>query len=207
MRQHTSRRRLLADLEGLADLSLNDLRQVAVVLLARRRAEPCPLDALRQGVTIDGIRYGAIEATVDRLQGSNSWLTFAIREGKNREVKNVLGHLGLAVNRLIRVSFGPFQLGDLAEGAIEEVRTRTLRDQLGERVAALAGADFSGPRMEREAPPAGTPHRSHEARPAHGEMERKRAPQQRRRDSERMGEPERARREKRRSFKPRGKRN
>jgi 23S rRNA pseudouridine2605 synthase len=61
----------------------------------------------------------------------------------------VLGHLGLAVNRLIRVSFGPFRLGDLAEGAIEEVKTRTLRDQLGDRIAALAGADFSGPRIER----------------------------------------------------------
>jgi 23S rRNA pseudouridine2605 synthase len=67
-----------------------------------------------------------------------------MREGKNREVKNVLGHLGLAVNRLIRVSFGPFQLGDLAEGAVTEVRTRHLREQLGERIAAVAGADFSG---------------------------------------------------------------
>src|SRR5207302_3940719 len=82
---------------------------------------------------------------LDRAQGSNVWLTFAIREGKNREVKNVLGHLGLSVNRLIRVSFGPFQLGDLAEGAIEEVRTRVLREQLGERVAASARVDFSGP--------------------------------------------------------------
>jgi 23S rRNA pseudouridine2605 synthase len=111
------------------------------------------LDRLRAGVAIDGVRYGAIEATVDRAQGSNAWLTFAIREGKNREVKNVLGHLGLAVNRLIRVSFGPFRLGDLAVGAIEEVRTRTLREQLGERVAALAGADFAAPRMERELDP------------------------------------------------------
>ena len=108
------------------------------------------LDALRRGITIDGVRYGEIEATVDRAQGSNVWLTFAIREGKNREVKNVLGHLGLAVNRLIRVSFGPFRLGDLSEGAIEEVKTRTLRDQLGDRIAALAGADFSGPRIERD---------------------------------------------------------
>ena len=108
------------------------------------------LDALRRGITIDGVRYGEIEATVDRSQGSNVWLTFAIREGKNREVKNVLGHLGLAVNRLIRVSFGPFRLGDLSEGAVEEVKTRTLRDQLGDRIAALAGADFSGPRIERD---------------------------------------------------------
>jgi 23S rRNA pseudouridine2605 synthase len=103
------------------------------------------LDALRRGITIDGVRYGEIEATVDRSQGSNVWLTFAIREGKNREVKNVLGHLGLAVNRLIRVSFGPFQLGDLPEGAVDEVRTRHLREQLGERVANAAGLDFAGP--------------------------------------------------------------
>jgi 23S rRNA pseudouridine2605 synthase len=103
------------------------------------------LDALRAGVTIDGIRYGPIEATLDRVQGSNVWLTFAIREGKNREVRNVLGHLGLAVNRLIRVSFGPFQLADLAEGAVEEVRTRVLRDQLGNKIVSLAQADFDGP--------------------------------------------------------------
>ncbi len=72
------------------------------------------------------------------------WLTFAMREGKNREVKNVLGHLGLAVNRLIRVSFGPFQLGDLPEGAVDEVRTRHLREQLGERVADRGGVGFRG---------------------------------------------------------------
>jgi 23S rRNA pseudouridine2605 synthase len=103
------------------------------------------LDALRGGVTIGGIRYGSIEAALERVQGSNLWLTFAIREGKNREVRNVLGELGLTVTRLIRVSFGPFQLAELAEGAVEEVRTRVLREQLGERLAALAGADFSAP--------------------------------------------------------------
>jgi len=107
------------------------------------------LDGLRAGVTIDGIRYREIEATLERVQGSNLWLTFAIREGKNREVRSVLGHLGLSVTRLIRVSFGPFALGDLAEGALEEVRTRVLREQLGARVAALSGADFSGPVIER----------------------------------------------------------
>jgi 23S rRNA pseudouridine2605 synthase len=103
------------------------------------------LDRLRAGITIDGVRYGTIEATLDRSQGSNVWLTFAIREGKNREVRNVLGALGLQVNRLIRVSYGPFQLGELPAGAVEEVRTRTLRDQLGERLATLAGADFAAP--------------------------------------------------------------
>ncbi len=120
---------------------------------AHGRVRPEQLAALREGITIGGIRYGAIEARLDREQGSNVWLTFAMREGKNREVKNVLGHLGLSVNRLIRLSFGPFQLGELPEGAIEEVRTRHLREQLGERVAALAGADFAGPVLQREAEP------------------------------------------------------
>ncbi len=110
------------------------------------------LDGLRDGIEVDGIRYGAIEAVLDREQGSNVWLTFAMREGKNREIRNVLGHLGLAVNRLIRVSYGPFQLGDLPDGAVEEVKTRALREQIGERIAAVAGADFSGPLLEREAP-------------------------------------------------------
>jgi 23S rRNA pseudouridine2605 synthase len=103
------------------------------------------LDRLHAGITIEGVRYGAIEATLDRTQGSNVWLTFAIREGKNREVRNVLGALGMQVNRLIRVSYGPFQLGELPAGAVEEVRSRTLRDQLGERLIALAGADFTAP--------------------------------------------------------------
>jgi 23S rRNA pseudouridine2605 synthase len=124
------------------------------------------LDELRAGITFDGISYGAIDAQLDRVQGSNLWLTFAIREGKNREVRNVLGHLDLSVTRLIRVSFGPFQLGELAEGAIEEVRTRVLREQLGERLVALAGADFSTPAVpsrnspSREAPAGGKDKRS-----------------------------------------------
>jgi 23S rRNA pseudouridine2605 synthase len=112
------------------------------------------LDRLRPGVTIDGVRYGPIEATVDRVQGSNVWLTIGIREGKNREVRNVLRHLGLAVNRLIRTSFGPFQLGDLPDGGIEEVKTRILRDQLGDKLAKAAGADFSAPLAERAPPDA-----------------------------------------------------
>ena len=103
------------------------------------------LDELRDGVTVDGIRYGPIEATLDREQTSNVWITFAMREGKNREVRNVLRHLGLHVARLIRVSFGPFQLGEIGEGKVEEVPTRVLRDQLGEKLARLAGADFAAP--------------------------------------------------------------
>jgi 23S rRNA pseudouridine2605 synthase len=110
------------------------------------------LDPLRSGVTVDGVRYGPIEATLDRAQGSNVWLTFAIREGKNREVRNVLGHLDLAVTRLIRVSFGPFQLGELADGEVEEIKTRVLREQLGERIVAQSGADFSAAISHREEP-------------------------------------------------------
>ncbi len=104
------------------------------------------LDALNEGVSIDGVDYEPIHATLDRVQGRNVWLTLDLREGKNREVKVVLEHLGLMVNRLIRVSFGPFQLGDLREGDAEEIRTRMLKDQLGDRLAAEAGADFDGPR-------------------------------------------------------------
>src|SRR5262249_8952173 len=140
-----------------------------------------------------GIRYGPIEATLEHAQGSNVWLGFAIREGKNREVKNVLGHLGLKVNRLIRVAFGPFQLGELPPGAIVEVKTRALREALGEKVAALAGADFAGPLEVREARPG-----PGAARAPRGRDEGKR--KHRRADDERRGQPELARREKRRGW-------
>ena len=103
------------------------------------------LDELKKGVEVDGVKYGSIDATLERDQGANVWLVFAIREGKNREVRNVMAHLGLEVNRLIRVSYGPFQLGELAEGTVEEVKTRVLREQLGEKIATLAGADFNRP--------------------------------------------------------------
>ena len=93
--------------------------------------DPAALAGLAGGISIDGVHYGPIEASVDKIQGSNAWLTFAIREGKNREVKKVCEHLGLQVSRLIRTSFGPFQLGDLERGAIAEVPTRVLAEQLG----------------------------------------------------------------------------
>ena len=108
------------------------------------------LDALSGGITIDGVDYLGIEAKLDRQQGSNAWITLGLREGKNREIKKVLEHLGLAVNRLIRVSFGPFELGDLAEGEAAEVRTRVLRDQLGAKLAKEAQADFDAPLNARE---------------------------------------------------------
>ena len=103
------------------------------------------LDELKRGVEVDGVKYGPIDATLERDQGANVWLVFAIREGKNREVRNVMAHLGLEVNRLIRISYGPFQLAELPEGAVEEVKTRVLREQLGEKIATLAGADFNRP--------------------------------------------------------------
>ena len=129
---------------------------------AHGRVEQQALDALRYGVTIDGMVYGAIEAEVDRVQGSNVWLIIGLREGKNREVKRVLEHLGLSVTRLIRVSYGPFQLGDLQEGEAREVRGRVLRDQLGEKLAAAAGADFEAP---IRAPQERKPEKAKRARP------------------------------------------
>jgi 23S rRNA pseudouridine2605 synthase len=89
------------------------------------------LKGLEQGVEIGGVRYGPIEAKIEKSQGDNVWMTVAIREGKNREVKKICEHVGLQVNRLIRISFGPFQLGELPRGGIEEVPQKFWQDQLG----------------------------------------------------------------------------
>jgi 23S rRNA pseudouridine2605 synthase len=100
------------------------------------------LDTLKDGVEIDGVRYGPVEATLDGHQGGgNVWVTVGLREGKNREVKNILASLDLKVNRLIRVSFGPFQLMDLGEGKAESVKRRVLADQLGPEVSKQFGLD------------------------------------------------------------------
>jgi len=106
------------------------------------KVEESALAGLREGIAVDGVFYGAIEATLDREQGTNAWLTIGLREGKNREVKNILGSLGLDVTRLIRISYGPFQLDDLAEGHVLEIKGRVLRDQLGERLIEDSGANF-----------------------------------------------------------------
>ena len=111
------------------------------------------LDRLRNGIAVEGVRYGPIEATLDREQGANVWLTVGIREGKNREVRKVMEALGLKVNRLIRVAYGPFELGDLDDGAVEEVQTDELRKQLGPEIAMQAQADFEAPLIEHEAQP------------------------------------------------------
>ena len=112
---------------------------------AHGKVDVARLEGLKDGIAVDGVLYGSIEAVVDREQGSNTWLMVAIREGKNREVKKVLAAIGLEVNRLIRVSYGPFQLGELGTGEIVEIRGRILRDQLGERLVRESGADFDAP--------------------------------------------------------------
>jgi len=97
------------------------------------------LRALSQGITIDGVRYGGIDAVLDRQQGSNAWLTMGLREGKNREIRRVMEYLGYSVSRLLRISYGPFQLGLLEPGQVEEVPRRVLRDQIG--TATMDGAE------------------------------------------------------------------
>ncbi len=92
--------------------------------------DPKQLAALAHGVTVAGVRYGPIEAGLDARKGDNCWLTVALREGRNREVRKVMAHLGLQVSRLIRVAYGPFQLGKLPRGAVEEVPGKVLREQL-----------------------------------------------------------------------------
>jgi 23S rRNA pseudouridine2605 synthase len=99
------------------------------------RIDEARLAALEDGIEIDGFQYGPIQAALDRVQGSNAWLTVALREGKNREIRRVLEHFGWPVNRLIRLSFGPFQLGGLAADALEEVPAKVLQEQLGARLS------------------------------------------------------------------------
>ncbi len=93
---------------------------------ARGTLGPGDLDRLRSGMVVDGVQYGPIEASIDRQQGGNIWVTVSLQEGKNREVRRVFDALGLPVNRLIRVGYGPFALGDLPVGAVAEVPTRDL---------------------------------------------------------------------------------
>jgi len=157
------------------------------------------LDRLKRGITIDGVRYGPIEATLEREQGANVWLSFAIREGKNREVRKVLESLGLKVNRLIRISYGPFELGALEDGAVEEVETAALKKTLGPELVTQANADFEGPledetsfrrpeaRAKRSSKGDGPGHSSFEARQGRAPEDERSAParlrkQYRRRD-------------------------
>jgi 23S rRNA pseudouridine2605 synthase len=99
--------------------------------------DPAKLAALSNGITVDGFAYGPIEARLDKVQGSNAWLTVSLREGKNREIRRVLEHFGWPVSRLIRLSFGPFQLGRLRPGDVEEVSGKVLREQVGGEIAGV----------------------------------------------------------------------
>ncbi|MGA1684053.1 MAG: pseudouridine synthase [Gemmobacter sp.] len=110
------------------------------------------LDPLRRGITVEGERFQPMQVTIDRQQGANAWLTVGLREGRNREIRRALGAVGLIVNRLIRISFGPFRLGDLAEGAVEEVRARMLRDQLGPEFAAAEAPRKTAQRLRTRTP-------------------------------------------------------
>jgi 23S rRNA pseudouridine2605 synthase len=110
---------------------------------ARGRVTQTQLDGLKDGVTVDGVRYGPIEATLDKAKEkaegdgkgpANLWISVAITEGKNREVRKVLESLGLTVNRLIRLAYGPFQLGTLPVGSVEEVGPRVIRELLAEHI-------------------------------------------------------------------------
>jgi 23S rRNA pseudouridine2605 synthase len=110
---------------------------------AKGRVTAADLEKLKSGVEIDGVQYGPVEGAIDSVQGANMWLTIAIREGKNREVRKILEHLGVEVNRLIRVSFGPFQLLDLGPGSVEQVKRRTLSEQLGPALSSDFGLSES----------------------------------------------------------------
>jgi 23S rRNA pseudouridine2605 synthase len=105
------------------------------------RIDQAMLDTLQGGVTVDGIRYGSIEATLEGTRGGNSWVEVGLQEGRNREIRRVFEHLGLSVNRLIRIAYGPFQLGKLPEGAIEEVPRRIVKQQFGKFLQAVAKID------------------------------------------------------------------
>ncbi|MBU0725847.1 MAG: rRNA pseudouridine synthase [Alphaproteobacteria bacterium] len=96
------------------------------------RVDETALAELVKGVTVDGVRYGSIEAHLERQQGSNAWVSMSLREGKNREIRRVMEHLGLPVSRLIRVAYGPFQLGKLERGEVEEVPGKVLHEQMGD---------------------------------------------------------------------------
>jgi 23S rRNA pseudouridine2605 synthase len=109
---------------------------------AHGRTDQARLDRLKDGITIEGVRYGPIDARLDKVKEhrdgttpANVWITVSLTEGKNREVRKVLEHLGLKVNRLIRLSYGPFQLGTLGAGQVEEIGPRVIREQLEGLVA------------------------------------------------------------------------
>ncbi len=126
------------------------------------RVDPEALARLKGGVTVDGVRYGPVDAVLDRQTGANAWLTVSLREGKNREVRKVLESIGLSVNRLIRISFGPFHLGKLEDGGVEEVRPSVMRDQLRGFFEPDTKDQQKKPAARKKPPkPTGKPHANH----------------------------------------------
>lgn len=95
------------------------------------KVDEAAIKKLKDGITVEGVRYGSMEVEIERETGSNVWLIVGLKEGKNREVRKALDAVGLKVNRLIRVAYGPFQLGDLASGEVKAVPSRILKDQAG----------------------------------------------------------------------------
>ena len=116
------------------------------------RPTEADLDPLRQGVTVEGERFQPMTVTLDRQQGANAWLTIGLREGRNREIRRALSEVGLTVNRLIRISYGPFQLGELKAGAVEEVRRKVVRDQLGLEIKDPTGTAQKKPQTRMPGP-------------------------------------------------------
>jgi len=118
------------------------------------RVRPERLAALATGITVEGVDYGPVEASLDRQSGTNAWLTVGLREGKNREVRKICAHLGLAVNRLIRIAYGPFSLGKLPKRALAEVEPARLRQALGleDWARKVRGKGFAKPKPKPNRP-------------------------------------------------------
>ena len=120
-----------------------------VLLDAQDWMTPEQLSALARGITVEGVRYGPIDAKLERQQRSNAWIDIALTEGKNREVRKVLAHLDLPVVRLIRVAFGPIYLGELERGQVEEVPAQALEKLLGVKTARKEGWAKPRPRANQ----------------------------------------------------------
>lgn len=137
------------------------------------------IEELKKGPTVDGVKYGSVSVQRDIEGKANTWLTLGIREGKNREIRRLMEHVGLRVNRLIRVSYGPFQLGELPAGEVGEVRQATLKEQLGIReektgtAKAKPKAPFKGPRRPTSGKPG--PAKPASDKPASGKPSRGKA--------------------------------
>ncbi|PYG28636.1 pseudouridine synthase [Pelagimonas varians] len=132
------------------------------------------LEPLRKGIVVDGQRFQPMEVTIDRQQGANAWLTIGLREGKNREIRRALNDVGLFVNRLIRISYGPFQLGQLKQGEVEEVRRKIVRDQLGLASEAPTGTAKRAVKRTRPGGKPGPAGRSPSGKPQTGKFDSKR---------------------------------